>query len=288
MGWWQGGGGMRGWRVRYAGRSVVVGGRAAPPGTALWGCRPPFTPFESLRTGFAFPQRERTPRPRAALPLWVSALAGMTREGEGGRSPILTFPPRGKGYPATPPLWIPAFAGTTMGVRAGGRLLVVAGEVPLLRGGPLREPQGERNREWRLRGLVMGVRRPVTPLWIPAFAGMTMEVGLERRLTETPPRRAPALDTGFRRYDGGGVRAGGRCWWWGSRSGGTGDSRIAPTTVWGGVGVATEFWDGGYPPGACLGKGLHRNDACGRPFDRLRANGIANRPYDGVEVQERG
>ena len=50
----------------------------------------------------------------------------------------------------------------------------------------------------------MGVRRPVTPLWIPAFAGMTTEVGLERRLTETPPRRAPALDTGFRRYDGGG------------------------------------------------------------------------------------
>ena len=39
---------------------------------------------------------------------------------------------------------------------------------------------------------------------------------------------------------------------------------------------------GGAKPGACLGKGFHRNDACGRPFDRLRASGIANRPYDGV------
>ena len=222
---------MRGWRVRYSGRPAVGGSRAAPPGTAPRGCGPPFTPFESLRTGFDFPQGERTLRPRAALSLWVSALAGMTREVDGGRSSILTFPPRGKGYPATPPLWVPAFAGMTPGewerletetplCRApaldtgfrrydgggcdsrNGRL-VVAGEVPLLRGGPLREPQGERNREWRLRGLVMGVRRPVTPLWIPAFAGMTMEVGLERRLTETPPRRAPALDTGFRRYDGG-------------------------------------------------------------------------------------
>ena len=145
--WWQWGGGrvggMRRWRVRYAGKSVVVGGRAAPPGTAPWGYGPPFTPFESLRTGFDFPQGERTLGPRAALPLGVSALAGMPREGEGGRSPILTFPPRGKGYPATLPLWVPAFAGTTMGG------------------------------------------------------------GLERRLTETPPRRAPALDTGFRRYDRG-------------------------------------------------------------------------------------
>ena len=102
MGWWQGGGGMRGWRVRYAGRPVVVAGGAAPPGTAPWGCRPPFTPFESLRTGFDFPQGERTLRPRAALPLWVSALAGMTREVEGGRSPILTLPPKGEGIPRDP------------------------------------------------------------------------------------------------------------------------------------------------------------------------------------------
>ena len=66
---------------------------------------------------------------------------------EGGRSPILTFPPRGKGYPATLPLWIPAFEGMTSG----------------------------------------GVR--------------------ERRETETPPRRAPALGSRFRENDGGGVRA---------------------------------------------------------------------------------
>ena len=41
--------------------------------------------------------------------------AGTTVGVEGGRSPILTFPPRGKGYPATLPLWIPAFAGMTSG-----------------------------------------------------------------------------------------------------------------------------------------------------------------------------
>ena len=60
---------------------------------------------------------------------------------------------------------------------------------------------------------------------------------------------------------------------------------------WGvGVGEAMGVWGGGAPPGACLGKGFHRNDACGRPpscalrtgFDRLRANGIANGPCDGV------
>ena len=174
-GWWQGGGGMRGWRVRYAGRSVVVGGRAAPPGTALWGYGPPFTPFESLRTGFAFPQRERTPRPRAALPLWVSALAGMTREGEGGRSPILTFPPEGEGIPRDPAPLGSCIRGNDNGgcepagvAGGGGGGPAAAGRA--LREAPLRWGGGELG--WR-RGLVVGVRRPATPLWIPAFAGMT-------------------------------------------------------------------------------------------------------------------
>ena len=34
-------------------------------------------------------------------------------------------------------------------------------------------------------------------------------------------------------------------------------------------------------PSACLGKGFHRNDACGRPFDKLRANGFRMAPATG-------
>ena len=53
------------------------------------------------------------------------------------------------------------------------------------------------------------------------------------------------LDTGFRRYDDGGVR--GRrgllvAEGWGSRCGGTGDSRSAPTVGWGGVPRPAHLW----------------------------------------------
>ena len=58
------------------------------------------------------------------------------------------------------------------------------------------------------------------PLWIPAPYRSTGQAlrrddacggGQDCRETGTPPRRAPALDTGFRRYDGGGVGVGECC-----------------------------------------------------------------------------
>ena len=59
-------------RVRSASKSVVGGGGPAPA-LAPRVLRPPVPPFERLRTGFDFPQGERTP------PLWIPAFAGMTR-----------------------------------------------------------------------------------------------------------------------------------------------------------------------------------------------------------------
>ena len=110
--------------------------------------------------------------------------------GEWGDAPILTFPPRGKGYSATLPLWVPAFAGTTMGEcgqsSADGRRVVV----PLSRDGPSRASGLSDSRSaptvgWGMRrGLVAGVLCPAH-LWIPAFAGTTIA----------------------------GVRAGKCCWW---------------------------------------------------------------------------
>ena len=72
----------------------------------------------------------------------------------------------------------------------------------------------------------------------------------ERRETETPPGRAPALDSRFRGNDDGGVRAGRRCWW---RRG------KVPSLA-------------GRPPSCALRTG----------FESLRVIGIANRPYNGV------
>ena len=39
------------------------------PSPPVGGCGPPVPPFESLRTGFDFPQGERPPRPRMTLAL---------------------------------------------------------------------------------------------------------------------------------------------------------------------------------------------------------------------------
>ena len=148
---------------------------------------------------------------------------------------------------------------------------------------------------------------------------------------ETP--RAPAQDSRCRGNDDGGVGVGDGWWLWGeSRSRGTGDSRIAPTTGFGGVEDATGVCGGGAPPlwipafagmtrvgstlrvpsgqastgsgrtdlgsaravgsGGCDGVGdaprrapldsrCRGNDACGKPFDRLRANGFGKRACDG-------
>ena len=150
------------------------------------------------------------------------------------------------------------------------------------------------------------------PLWIPAPYRSTGQAlrrddacggGQDCRETGTPPRRAPALDTGFRRYDGGGVGVGECCW---CRRG-TGPAvagrafRERPLRRGWRVGSAGRLAVGGgaaprgvrcplrepqdrlrfpsvrtaslAPPRAC-GFLPSRNDACGRPFDRLRADGV--------------
>ena len=147
----------------------------------------------------------------------------------------------------------------------------------------LRQAQGERCREAALR------------------RGVGEAIGEG----DAPPR-AP-LGSCLRRNDArGGVREG-RWWVWGSasaaggggrsRCGGTGGSRTAPTRF-GESGKRLGFgW--GAPPGAPLDTGFRRYDdggvrgggGCwwgGAPssalrtgFDRLRANGVGERPYDG-------
>ena len=73
---------------------------------------------------------------------------------------------------------------------------------------------------------------------------------MRRGLVLGAPRHAP-LDTGFRRYDGGGVRAGER-WSWRRRVPLRRDGRFANRPydgVWG-VGNATGVGSGGAPPRA--------------------------------------
>ena len=121
---------------------------------------------------------------------------------------------------AAPRPWVPAFARTTMaGVWAGEGCWWRGAPFDRLRvnGGGRRACGGESGTR---RGLVVGVPCPAH-LWIPAFAGTTVGVG------------------GLARAAGRGRR---------SRSGGTGDSRIAPTTGCGGVGDARGGRWGGAPP----------------------------------------
>ena len=160
----------------------------------------------------------------------------------------------------TPPLWVAACAGTT---RAGGPS---TGSGRTVRESPVRRGVGDAKGEETPRA---------TPLWIPAFAGMTMWGSSGWRL-------------GLVVMEG-----------WGSRCGGTGDSRIAPTTGCGALGDATglaggcparrprspfDFPQGERPPRP-LWHCLCGNDACGRPpwvpqaFDRLRANGRSPSGY---------
>ena len=210
-------------------------GQGAPPGG---------------RAPFDFPQGERTP-PH----LCIHVCAGMARargpSTGSGRTELRGAPTTGSGVvgdatglvvgaPRPSPLWIPAFAGTTMGMcgpisAAGG----VGVRVPLRRDGRF-------------------ARRACDGVGVGDAAG----VG-----GGGAPPLAP-LDTGFRRYDDGDVRAVECCWWRrGESPAAAGRAlREAPLRRVGGVGDATGV--GG-----------------GRPFDRLRANGIAVRACYGVGVR---
>ena len=137
---------------------------------------------------------------------------------------------------------------------------------------PLRQAQGERIREAPYDGgRELPLRRGVgdawragtprsAPLWIPAFAGMTMGVWGSARAGGYGVRVPLSRDGRFanRPYDG----------------------------VWGCRGCDGGLWWGCLAP---LGSCLRRNVARGRPpssalrtgFDRLRANGFARRPCDG-------
>ena len=138
------------------------------------------------------------------------------------------------------PLWIPAFAGMTMEVWGSARVAGV--------GGPLRVPSGQastgsgRTDSGSARATdAWGRETPrAAPLpWIPAFAGTTMGVW------------------GSARAAGGG----------GPPSTGSGrtDAGSAPTT-----GSRGCVEGGDAPRRAPLDSCLRRNDACGKPFDRLR------------------
>ena len=115
---------------------------------------------------------------------------------------------------AAPLPWFPAFAGTTMGVCGSAS----AGGLGV--GGPLRQD---------FTGRTDSGSAPATGSWGCDGGG-------------DAPRRAP-LDTGFRRYDDGGVRVG-KCW---------------------------RCWGGGGGPSSALRT----------RFDRLRANGLGVRALDG-------
>ena len=196
---------------------------------------------------------------------------------------------------AAPLPWVPAFARTTMGVWglasvAGGRRGVPLGGT----GDSRSAPATGCGRVGSAMGVGGGVPHLAAPLG--AFAGTTVagvrvskccwcRAGVPRPRLESPLRwgggvgdargwwglpGAP-LDTGFRRYADGGC-AGRRVLLVSGGSpaaGGTGDSRIAPTTGWGGA----------RGRGSCL----RGSDTCGRPFDRLRANGGGKRACGGEE-----
>ena len=176
------------------------------------------------------------------------------------------------------PLWIPAgssprqlfgLRGMAGGAAEAGLLTDSPVECePLLYKDRLRQAQGERTREARLRwvwGLGWGTETPrAAPLWIPAFAGIRRcgRPPLGGRCGRPPSRPSGQASTGSGRTDLGGAPLVGSGGWMG---------------------------DGDAPRRAPLDSCLRRNDACGRPpssalrtgFDRLRANGFGKRACGG-------
>ena len=102
-------------------------------------------------------------------------------------------------------------------------------------------------------------RRALREAPLPA-TGMTRDAGECGGRGTRVPRPAPALDSRFRGNDDGGVRAGGGCWWRRGESPAAAGRALREAPLRRGVGVGDATGVGG-----------------GRPFDRLRANGIAVR-----------
>ena len=152
----------------------------------------------------------------------------------------------------------------------------------------LRQAQGERRGfEARLRcGLVGACRRPAH-LWIPAFAGTTIAGVGSRRSGDAP---APGPCPGFplsreRRLGVCGTRGG---WWWRRAPFECPQDRLRQAQ---GERNHASPRPRGFGHSIGVGAGISRDrrlGVCGTrgglwwrraPFDRLRANGIAHRPY---------
>ena len=155
-------------------------------------------PSSALRTGF---ERLKA-NGRGAPPfLWGPSCVGMTREGGpstgSGRTDsgsARAVGRRGRRWgmktPHAAPLWIPAFAGTTVGVGGAGEYCWCRAGVPLSRDGRFaNRPYGVGWESGAQRGLVMGVPRPC-PSGFPKF---TNEVQHQSRVLpwEKHLRRSP-------------------------------------------------------------------------------------------------
>ena len=168
---------------------------------------------------------------------------------------------------AAPLPWVPAFARTTVGggVRDARGLVVVEGA--------LRQAQGERILEARLRcGLVGACRRPAH-LWIPAFAGTTMAgVGSMERRRRPAPRPCPGFPLSRERRWGERGRLQVLC-----RVTAPRPSGFLPSHGMAPLGVVRAF--DGNDGWRCAGR-AGAGGGTGGPFDRLRANGISKRACD--------
>ena len=98
--------------------------------------------------------------PFAFLALWVAALAGVVRWGWGR-----AMSREGDGPVASPLPWVPAKAGTTVGVGGPARAAGIGGGVPLLRDGRFA------NRPYD--GVLGAAEVRVTEEEVPACAGTT-------------------------------------------------------------------------------------------------------------------
>ena len=244
--------------VRVGGELLVVGGARLRP-------RPvgPAAPVQALRFQA---QGERPPRPRMALSRWVPACAGITRGG-GVREG------RDKGAPPVAPALDSRFRGNDdVGGRVGGGCWWRRGESPAAAGRALRETPLRRGVE------SAGMRRG---WWWEAPRVPSGQASTGSGRTELRGARATGCGVGG---DAPGLVVGGP-----STGSGRTDLGSAPTV--GELGMrcgmetprAAPLWIPAFAGMTLVGEcGPAGAAGGGRPFDRLRANGIAVSAGDGV------